>query len=495
MSQLLTFLGEEDSDRVFYDLHAIEKSYIIERWWIKVQKFANIYRKLHAHILHIRNIHLTLSNLNGTMNFHDAQLLLSDANFQSSLKVALKNIPLQPLLLSKKSPSSARNPRIISSALLITRFPSDTLNLAQNEMFLESNLEALNCFRASSLLSLRLSRLVALVIEQYPERFSYILQKRYLLAYRYTVGLFVNALEIWRQKDKVDLVNSLEKEYFEISTLVQSFSNGGPLTTNETGASLIHDEGDKSSHHEQQQLRDDDHQQVQRIEDESEKEAIQKLLDRKEELLQMICKLNGGTVAEARARYEGQQTTRPASTHTAESSSEPFTSSNLDTNIKSAESSKTDVPGTRRGQSRDDQSALNPDLATLRKHFGDQHMKLILRVASLIPSDIIHILYERLLDANYVVRLSDRCAALLTRTDPVQAITEAQQSAAFWPSSAADASVPTAPSFVEMMQSDQRSARELVATRLLAALRDRLLSALLPSPIASVEQVIQVDVK
>ena len=122
-------------------------------------------------------------------------------------------------------------------------------------------------------------------------------------------------------------------------------------------------------------------------------------------------------------------------------------------------------------------------------------MKLILRVASLIPSDIIHILYERLLDANYVMRLSDRCAALLTRTDPVQAITEAQQSAAFWPSSAADASVPTAPSFVEMMQSDQRSARELVATRLLAALRDRLLSALLPSPIASVEQVIQMDVK
>jgi hypothetical protein len=159
--------GDDSSVDIFESLH------LIIHWWKRSSSLKKIQSQLLEISGDIRLILQTVSSMEQTqpnqiLNFNQAQELISQNDYTTSLSKFLAILPRDPSLKTRNK--QAKSVRFISSSLIIRRFPSEVLQ--DSESLPDNGIEAKMCIRSADLLIFSLKRLCSSLHASF-QRFRY----------------------------------------------------------------------------------------------------------------------------------------------------------------------------------------------------------------------------------------------------------------------------------------------------------------------------------
>lgn len=212
----------------------VERVIYIQNWYRKYNKLLVLKEKLlsiHDITVNISNLLQKLKNSEALSSFDEAQAALLSERSSKHFTNFLSILPSDP---NMKDPKKGRNFRMISSALLIAKYPSEIL---LSDGTIDQSIETRNCYFTASILFNSLLKFVNTIISASQDKSKLSLRKfrSLLINYRYSCRSYLDAFEIWRVIDGERVVRTLEE------SLYQSYS-----VLIATKASILFDNADPS---------------------------------------------------------------------------------------------------------------------------------------------------------------------------------------------------------------------------------------------------------
>ena len=216
----LLFLEEESTTSDAGLTRRLNAASVLITWWKRVFKILKLRNKFYHSLLGIRTILTKLLELENCENFDEAQNILKDDLFTTSLISYLQLLPKDPLL-PEPLRKSAKNPKIICAAFLIWHFEGDLLSSKTDKDAPLSD-EADTCLTAAGLFKFAFIKLLNHLINSMQPHFKYIALRNSFIGYRATTRHFLETFEKWRLADREELIQTLEDNFEECAMLEQS---------------------------------------------------------------------------------------------------------------------------------------------------------------------------------------------------------------------------------------------------------------------------------
>lgn len=184
-----------------------EASHVISSFIKKNNKLKAVYKSINTvDLLHITNSLDSLGSLESEA-FVRGQEILAAEDFVKALSNFLNMLPSDPNL--KKKNKMARSVRIISSSLLIAKFPGLVL---EDDGKPDTSKEARDCHQAAAVFMTSLQRLTRVLTRPTTPLYAF---RTALIGYRFSLRCFLVSIDAWKQIDRDRLKHSFEVAYCE----------------------------------------------------------------------------------------------------------------------------------------------------------------------------------------------------------------------------------------------------------------------------------------